>query len=180
MGRQPGWDLFASLPTALPASSCTTQASVILCSPHSSWHGDGLSGAGGRYLQATVCDHLAQFAFLPGTLTSSYLESSAYPHWEKCRGGSSYCLGIECPSTFAIGSRSKTRKEKNQLISESQLSPHLQIQARVRTSLSCTFRTHFPVNFSPNPPGKLMLGSHSYHLFLRPLPSVTQHILIDS
>lgn len=123
MGRQPGWELFASLPAALPASSCITQASVILCSPHSSWHGDGLSGAGGRYLEATGCDYIAQFAFMPGAFMSSYLESSAYPHWERCRAGSSYCLGIKCPGTFAIGSRSKTRKEKNWLISKSQLPP---------------------------------------------------------
>lgn len=109
--------------SCLPASSCTTQASVTLCSPLSSWHGHGLSGAGGRYLEATGCDHIAHFAFMPGTLTSSYLESSAYPHCKRCRAGSSYCLGIKCPSTFAIGSRSKTRKEKNWLISESQLPP---------------------------------------------------------
>lgn len=55
--------------------------------------------------------------------TSSYSESSDYPHWEGCRTGSSYWLGIKCPSTFAIGSRSKIRKEKNWLLSESQLPP---------------------------------------------------------
>lgn len=76
---------------------------------------DGLSGAG--------WDHRAQSAFMPGTFTSSYSESSDYQHWERCRTGGSYCLGIKCPCTFAIGSRSKIRKEKNWLLSERQLPP---------------------------------------------------------
>ena len=48
---QPPWG-GSQAGSCLPASSCNKQTSMILCSPRSHWHGDGLSRAGGRYLKA--------------------------------------------------------------------------------------------------------------------------------
>lgn len=138
-------------------------------------------GRSAATLEVTGCDPIAPFAFMPGTFTSSSLEDSAYPHWERCRAGSLYCLAVKHPGPFAIGSRSKTAKEKNWLISESQLPSPLKIKTGTKTRLFCTFRKHWPTTFSPSSLDKLMLESHSQHLFLRPLPSViTQHILVHS
>lgn len=72
----PGWELFARLGAVLPASSSNMQTSVILCTPRSHWHRDGLSRAGGRYLEAAGCDRIAQFAFMPPTFMSCYSEGS--------------------------------------------------------------------------------------------------------
>lgn len=56
---------------------------VILYSPHPHWHGDRLSEAGGRYLEATGCNHVSQFAFKPPRFMLCYLEGFIEPHWER-------------------------------------------------------------------------------------------------
>lgn len=91
---QPPWGS-SQAGSRLPASELfcqphhpNTQTSAILRTPRSRWHGDGLSRAGGRYLEATGCDHIAQFAFMPPTFTSYYSEGSISPRWERSRAGS--------------------------------------------------------------------------------------------
>lgn len=92
------------------------------------------------------CDHTAQFAFMPTTFMSCYLEGLP-SHIGKGIG-----LGVILP--LPLEAEAKPGKKRTGLQVRANCHPYLQAKARTRTRLFCTFRKHWPVNFSPQPTGQ--------------------------